>query len=361
MSRPRQPRATLKAVAERAGVSLSTASLVFSGRGPVAVPTAERVRRAAGELGYTGPDPRAASLRNGRSGVVGVVVEDRLIHAFRDPFAITLLDGLAEVLDAIPTGLLLVAQSPEHGDRALAHVAAMPLDALVFSLCGYASRDLVEHGAARGIPMAGTGMPADRRVHRVEIDERAAQAAVTTHLRELGHTRLGHLTMPLDGRGRAPGRRSVAAATTGAHTVSRDRVLGFVDAAGRRPLIVEARAADIESGREAARLLLEVPAADRPTGVVAQSDLLAVGVIRAAHDLGLRVPQDLSVTGFDGIALPWFDGTLTSVDQHGQAKGRALGEVVRGLLDGSRQRVLTRVPTDLRLGTTTAPPPPRSP
>ena len=79
MTSTRQARATLRDVADRAGVSTSTASLVFSGKGPVAPETAERVRAAAVQLGYAGPNPLASSLRHGRAGVVGVIVEGRLL------------------------------------------------------------------------------------------------------------------------------------------------------------------------------------------------------------------------------------------------------------------------------------------
>ncbi len=89
-------RPTLKDVAARAAVSVSTASLVFSGKGPVADETAERVRAAADELGYAGPDPVASSLRAGRSGVVAVIVDAPLTMALRDPYAVQVLDGLAQ-------------------------------------------------------------------------------------------------------------------------------------------------------------------------------------------------------------------------------------------------------------------------
>ena len=105
---PRRP--TLRDVARRAGVSTSTASLVFSGKGPVASATAERVRTAAGDLAYAGPDPLASSLRQGRVGTVAVVVEGPLRYAFHDPFALAVLDGLAEELDAAGRTMLLVAQ-----------------------------------------------------------------------------------------------------------------------------------------------------------------------------------------------------------------------------------------------------------
>ncbi|MGN6606526.1 MAG: substrate-binding domain-containing protein, partial [Jatrophihabitans sp.] len=112
----------------------------------------------------------------------------------------------------------------------------------------------------------------------------------------------------------------------------------------------------IAEGADAARLLLDVPAGERPTAIVAQSDLLAMGVVRAAADLGLRVPDDLSVTGFDGIELPWFDGTLTTVVQPGEEKGRRLGAMAAAAIAGEPVAD-QQMPLELRLGTTTAPPP----
>ena len=100
-----------------------------------------------------------------------------------------------------------------------------------------------------------------------------------------------------------------------------------------------------------------MPRRERPTAIVAQSDVIAAGAIRAAEELGLRVPEDLSVTGFDGIELPWYVGTLTTVLQHGEEKGQRLGVMVRALLDG-HQAPNVVLPTELRVGTTTAPPAP---
>jgi DNA-binding LacI/PurR family transcriptional regulator len=355
MTASRQPRATLRAVAEAAGVSISTASLAFSGKGPVAARTAERIRAAATRLGYTGPDPLASSLRQGRSGVVGVVVEGRLLHAFRDPFAVSVLDGLSQVLDEIPTGMLLIAQPAGDPERAITQLSGTALDAVVFSLCGPDSNPAVEHLAARGIPMLGDGSPADPRVAQLGLDNRGATAAITRYLGDLGHERVGHVLMPLRHDSRTgPVRRSDL--TAGQFVDTRDRALGFLDAFGVEHLLVQTSIPDVEQGAVAARMLLDRPAQERPTAVVAQSDLLAMGVVRAAQELGLSVPEDLSVTGFDGVELPWFAGRLTTVDQHGEAKGRRMGELLRQLLEGQRPADEVQ-PTQLRIGTTTAPPP----
>ena len=89
---------------------------------------------AAAELGYAGPDPIAASLRRGRSGVIGAFVGERLLYAFRDPVAVQLLDGITEVLGAHGVGLLLLAG--DTGRPAAEQIARMPLDAAIFATCG---------------------------------------------------------------------------------------------------------------------------------------------------------------------------------------------------------------------------------
>lgn len=344
---------TLKDVARHAGVSLSTASLVFSGKGPVSDATATRVRSAAVALGYSGPDPLASSLRAGRSGVVAVVVEAPLTSALRDPYAVQVLDGLAEELGRDGLGLLLLAQDPTDPGELAGRLTTMAMDTAVFPFCGPAANPLVDDLAARGIPMIGTGAPEDSRVVHVRADKAAAQALAAAHLRELGHRRIGHITMPL-----APGgttcRVQPRDVERSAYPDARERARGFLTVVPDGPM-VQAGAADVAEGEAAARLLLGLPADERPSAVVAQSDLLAAGAIRAAHSLGLSVPGDLSVTGFDGIELPWLDQTLTTVVQPGPEKGRLIGALVRAATAGAPLQDLT-YEVMLRRGTSTAAP-----
>lgn len=352
-------RPTLKDVASRADVSVSTASLVFSGKGPVSSDTAERVRAAAADLGYAGPDPTASSLRAGRSGVVAVLVEAPIGAALRDPYAVQVLDGLAEELSQEGLGLLLLAQDPAHPEDLVPRLATMAFDAAIFPFCGQSQNPVVEALTRRGLPMIGTGAPEDPRVRQLRTDEAAGQALAVAHLRELGHARIAHVTMPLRPGARTAlvGRERVDSAT---YPDARARAHGFLDAAPDGSTIVESSVADVAQGELAARLLLGLPPEQRPTAIVAQSDLLAAGIIRGAESLGFAVPTDLSVTGFDGIDVPWLDGILTTVAQPGADKGRRLGQLVRSAIEGGR-------PTDqtfevhLRRGTTTAVPPPHRP
>ncbi len=348
-------RATLRDVADRAGVSTSTASLVFSGKGPVADRTAGRVRAAADELGFSGPDPLASSLRRGRVGTVAVVVDGPLRLAFRDPFALAVLDGLAEELDAAGRTMLLVAQPPEDPRRAVAQLATQAVDAVVFPLCGAHENPLVDALHARGVVLVGSGAPLDPRVHHVRTDEAAAIRLTTAHVLGLGHRRVAHLAMHLSP---GAGTRRVGPADLDGATYpdAAGRLRGFLDLAGPGALAVAAEDLSVGSGERAARMLLDAPEHRRPTAVVAQADLLAAGAVRAAESLGLRVPEDVSVTGFDGVDLPWLDHTLTTVLQPGAEKGRRLGRLVRRALDGEPVSD-EPFPVSLRVGTTTARPP----
>ena len=122
-------RATIADVAREAAVSPSTASVVFSGKTPVSDATRQRVLDAAASLGYTGPDPRAASLRRGRSGIVGVVVGSTLNHLFLDPVQRLMMDGLAEAVAPFGAGLLLLRSSPEIENAPT--LLTVPVDAAV--------------------------------------------------------------------------------------------------------------------------------------------------------------------------------------------------------------------------------------
>ncbi|GAA4407972.1 substrate-binding domain-containing protein [Fodinibacter luteus] len=348
-------RPTLRDVARRAGVSTSTASLVFSGKGPVASGTAERVRTAAADLAYAGPDPLASSLRQGRVGTVAVVVEGPLRYAFHDPFALAILDGLAEELDAAGRSMLLVAQPVEDPERAVAQLATQAVDAAVFPLCGERDNPVVDHLLARGVPLVGSGAPVHPGVAHVLTDEAAAMALTTRHVLNLGHRRLAHLTMPL--RAGAPTSRVTEPDVAGAtYPDAAGRLAGFRALAGPDAPVVQAHDLTVEAGEAAARILLDVPDDERPTAIVAQADLLAAGAVRAAEARGLRVPGDLTVTGFDGVDLPWLDHVLTTVDQPGAEKGRRMGRLVRHALEGRPVRD-EPFPVRLRVGTTSAPPP----
>jgi len=344
-----RPRPNLAAVAALAGVSPSTASLAFSGSGPVSTSTRERVLAAAAQLDYAGPDPRAQSLRRGRSGIIGVVIEDRLRDAFRDPMNIAMLDGIADETGSLGAGLLLLT---ENGEGA-ASIRNAPVDAVVLIGCSTSLAAQVAIFRQRGIALVAIEAEPMDDVLAIDLDNRSASHALARHLADLGHCRVAMVTLPLDAA-RTRGVLTEAGITVSTGYTALERIRGvrevFADAPG-----MMAAASSIEEGLIAALALLAEPGT-RPTAVIAQSDLLAVGVIRAAEQLGLVVPHDLSIVGFDGVKL---DGIapydLTTMVQPAVEKGRAAGRGVIALLGGEHPGPVSFT-SRFHLGTTTAPP-----
>ena len=353
---PDGSRTTLTTVAARAGVSLSTASLAFSGSPRIAEATRDRILRAADELGYAGPDPIAASLRSGRSGVVGAVVGERLLYAFRDPVAVQMLDGLTEVLGQLGVGLLLLAGDSMRSGPTPAQLSRLPLDAAVFATCGLEDDPAFRLLRARGVPLVAVEGPVAEGVPLIGIEDRSGSAELARHLYGSGHRRVAVVTMPLRLDG-TRGQIDDARLGSGAYRDTRERLLGVREVLPDAPA-VETAANSVEEGEHAGSALLDVPADRRPTAVMAQSDLLAAGVLRAAARLGLEVPADVSVAGFDGADLPWLEPVrLTTVVQPTAEKGRAAGRAVAELLAGRTPEDLV-LPVHLEIGSTTGPAPP---
>ncbi len=281
---------------------------------------------AAKELGYTGPNPLGRQLRSGRSGVVGVVVGDQLRRAFRDPVAVQVLDGLVSTLGENGLGVLLIpgipSDDPARAVDPLVESAAMDVAVLVW---GVGTDDATLAALQRrGVPVVvGEGRPVEG-APLVLIHDRAGTADAVRHLVELGHTRIAEVSLPLDTSDRS-GPLDAARLAQVDRTPTANRLAGVRDVV--EPVASwETEASLVEHGRSATLALLGRPAADgttepadpatRPTAVIAHSDLLAAGALLAARELGLRVPDDVSVAGFDGLDLPWLaPDVLTSVHQ----------------------------------------------
>ncbi|MEZ3161864.1 substrate-binding domain-containing protein [Microbacterium sp. BWT-B31] len=346
-------RATISDVAREARVSPSTASVVFSGKTPVSDATRRRVLDAAAHLGYTGPDPRAASLRRGRSGIVGVVFEEHLGTAFLDPVKTLMMDGLAEAVAPLGAGLLLLRdQNPTSAvSEPAPSLMTAPLDAAVLIGCSGVLRESLDAVRARHIPVVVIEGDAGEGVPRIELDNREAQRRAAEHVRSLGHTRVATVTLPTRAGWRR-GLMSEADERTISVEVTRERLAGVRDIYPDAPAYAAA-GSFIDEGLAAGRELFADPRR-RPTAVIAQSDLLAAGVVRAAEEAGLRVPVDVSVTGFDGIVV---DGLapyeLTTLVQPATEKGRAAGAAVAAML-AEEEADSVRFTCIFREGNTTA-------
>lgn len=357
-------RPTLADVAAAAGVSVSTASLAFSGAGPIAATTRDRVLAAAAALAYSGPNPLGQQLRTGRSGIVGAVFGDRLRRSFRDPVSIQMLDGLAQALSARDVGILLIPSEAGEVPPLAAHAA---MDAAVVLLCNGPDDAVVAALARRGIPVVvvegdlgtpgGLGAVAGHATASVGIDDRRGTERLVCELLALGHTRFGVVALPY-GHDRRLGEPDPARDPRSGYVATRRRLAGIADAGVVPEVVIETPASLVEHGRSAGREILTRP--NPPTAIVALSDLLASGVVLAARELGLRVPEDVSVAGFDGVDLPWLaPDVLTTVRQPLAEKGRVAGEAALALIAGEAVPDVL-LPVELQLGTTTAAPRSRS-
>lgn len=330
---------TLQTVADVVGVSRMTVSNAFSRPDQLSAELRARVLAAAADLGYVGPDPAARGLARGAVGAVGLLTQS-LRHTFSDEISTRFMGAIAREL--APTGLALtLLPTPEPADAAPAWDVAVD-GAIVYScLPGSPAIELLRR---RRVPLVHVDQPPDDDAPGVNVDDRAGARAAAQHLLDLGHRRIGIVTVGLGdepGLDTRPARELLAA--TAAHA-PHQRLLGWLDAleaAGVRPVV--ARQADnyvdtdvgahalLGTGAPRAGASGAGPSNGPPTAVLCFSDAVAEGTLRAARARGLRVPQDLSVVGFDdnGLAV-WTDPPLTTVRQDVDAKGRA---AVGALLD----------------------------
>jgi DNA-binding LacI/PurR family transcriptional regulator len=350
-------RVTLLTLARDLGISRASVSNAYNRPDQLSPALRARILARAAELGFSGPDPVARGLRRGRVGAIGVLVDQGLSYAFSDPVAVLFLDGLAREVQEDGFGLLLHAGTAAESGLAL--IANAPVDGwVVQSMAGDHPAVAVVQALAR--PLVVLDQPALPGVPLVAVDDDGGAASAARHLLDLGHTRLGVLTMPLcpDGRwGLAdPVRRSAAT-----YPVMRRRLDGVARAVADAGLdwatipVVECAANDPEAGATGAALILGVDEA--PTAILALSDQLALGVLRAARDHGLTVPDQLSLVGFDDAPpARHAEPPLTTVAQPLLARGQAVGVLMRALLSG--EQVVSPEPfaTRLVVRASTAPP-----
>ena len=352
---PRRP--TLADVAAAASVSRATASNAFNRPDRLSAARRTEILAIADSLGYGGPDPAAAGLRRGRTGAVGVVIPERLTYAFSDPATVLILDGLAEVLSGRNLGLLLLAGDGSGGGPTADIVMSAAVDAFV---CYCTARDdpALEALRRRRLPMVFIDESPLPSTVAVDLDEETGTGALSEHLLALGHRRFGVVTLECrsDGRGGPVSRERRASITYSVTKRRLEATLGPLASAGIDPWSVPVYESPhntpTHGAAAAAWLLGQDP---RPTAIVCQSDVLAIGALDAARDLGLRVPCDVAIAGFDDIeAASRTDPPLTTVRQPLRERGRLAGELLLAALDGKRPRRV-RLPSELVVRESTGP------
>lgn len=353
-------RVTLSRVAEELGVSAMTVSNAYRRPDQLSPALRERVFEAAARLGYPGPDPVARSLRRMRTDVVGVVYSNPLSYAFEDAAAVAFLRGLSAVTEEAGLGLLLV---PAAAGRPLMERAPEAAgEAAVDGFVVYSMSDdepLLLAALGRGLPAVVVDQPMRGGVPFVGIDDRAAARGAAEHLLALGHERIAVVASGLSpdgGEGLADRGRQDGAS----FRISRERLAGYAAAFEAAGLswedvpVYECPGSEEWMGQRAAEVLLS--RGRRPTALLCFSDRLARGAVEAARGMGLAVPEDLSVVGFDDAPIIADVASLTTVRQDHAAKGRAAGEMLVALLRGEEPPGPVLLPTRLVVRGSTAPP-----
>jgi DNA-binding LacI/PurR family transcriptional regulator len=350
MSPQEGQRVRLREVAERAGVSLGSASQAFGRPELVSDEVRERVLAAAKALGYGGPDPAARSLRLGRAGAIGLIFSERLRYHFTDPAAPAFLAGLAQGMEDSHLGLLLIPDS-RFREATADRVRGASVDGFVI-YSAVRNDPRVEAALARRLPAVTVDQPRDAPTPFIGIDDRAAARSAAEHLRELGHEHVAVLSFigALDAEGSL------------ALDLSAERLAGYKEGLGSawdERAVRTCRPNAPEPARRAALELLQ--SATPPTAMLAMSDVLALGALQAAGELGIAVPPELSIVGFDDSpAAELASPPLTTVSQPHEQKGRLAAEWLLEAIErggptrGRRRKAI--LPTELVVRQSTAVP-----
>ena len=329
---------TLLDVARAAGVSTATVSRCLNKESTVAESTRAKVRRAVDDLGYT-PNFNARAIAAKRSQTIGAIIPTMENAIFARG-----LQAFQEALHDMGYTLLVSssAYQPELEAQQIKALVARGADGLL--LIGY-ERDpaVYEYLARRRIPtVLAWAFSPDENLPAVGFDNRRAMAELATRVLEMGHRNIAYISGIINGNDRA-----------------RSRLAGLHDALaahGMDPetLPVIERPYDIDAGADAFEALMQ--GATRPTAVMCGNDVLAAGALARARQMGLRVPQDVSITGFDDIELAKIlHPPLTTVHVPHRLMGRTAAEFLISMVEGNSDLSTRELPVEIALRGSLAP------
>jgi len=342
-SRPAGRRVTVRDIAAQAGVSIATVSRVLNGRAHVAPETRELVQRAAGQLRARPPDARTSPARTASARTAQDAVYLRCPYILTDYFGL-IVSSIAETLALHGRAMILDAGTAAQRATVLPSLPSRPGVAGAIVILPPEPGEQLAALRARGFPfvVVDPRTPPPRDIAAVSAAHFAGARSITAHLVELGHRRIGMIAGPpnwLAGQARLAGHASALAEAGVLHP----------------PELTRASEPTVAFGHRAAGELLDLP--QRPTALACFNDKTAVGALAAAAGRGLRVPGDLSVTGFDDIDLAQATSPmLTTVRQPLAEMGRMAVSLLVRLLNGHQVDALhVELATDLIVRGSTGP------
>lgn len=333
-------------IAARAGTTIGVVSVALNGAKSktlrVSTETRERILAVAEEMGYR-RDPRASALATGRSHVIGLMLP--YVHSFAMPDPFCSLVGASVAAVASREGynvMLYTAVAEEEGERAAA-VIDRRIDGLILVIPPVET-PIYEECRRQGIATVSITQSPDAAPATVNSSEYEGGRLATEHLIGLGHRRIAHLF----------GARDIY--------TSQVRYQAYLDAlqdAGIEPDPELTRDGGFtrEVGHASTRELVRLPKAQRPTAIFASNDLSAHGAIEAIYEAGLRVPEDISVVGYDDT---WYasipNPPLTSVNMNIDLIGRRAAEMLIGTIEGRSPECHPVLPVSLTVRRSSGPP-----
>jgi DNA-binding LacI/PurR family transcriptional regulator len=322
----------LKSLAKHLGVSAMTISNAFNRPEELSASLRQRILSTAADLGYHGPRPSGRMLRTGLAGAIALFNPDPIPHLFEDSNASAFMAGISEVCEKHQYGLTVLPPLPD--DSRLTAVDKVAVDGFIlYAIPDHSS--IVRRILDRQLPTVTVDMSKLPAVAAVGIDDRAAARTIAHHVLQLGHHRIAILSLEMmpDGYSGLVTDERVKKCQA---PVTRQRLLGYADVlrkVGVDPAAVpiyEIRANDDAEASFWTKSLLKQKRG-RPTAIFSMSDRMAIGALHAAAQLGLQVPRDLSIVGFDDIpqatsCVP----ALTTIRQPSKTKGQVAASIVAG-------------------------------
>lgn len=316
----RARRVTIRDLARRAGLSVSTVSMALNNHTRVKEETRQRVRLLADEMNFV-PNVSARALSRSRTNLIGVIIESVMKSFFPE-----LLQGIEDVLfetDFNPI-ICYTRGDPEKERIYFTRLMDKQVDGIIYlpPLPGAGISEQLRQVQSAGIPMLSIiRRQTEVEVPYVVVDNQQGGYLATRHLLELGHRRIGHLAAP------------------SWLPISQDRLEGYRQALGEWGLefqpdwVEESGDFTWEDGMRSMRRLLF--RAENLTAVFVASDLVAIGASYAARNLGLRIPSDISLVGFDGLEVgEYAEVPLTTVAQPRYEIGVNAAEMLLALIEG---------------------------
>lgn len=329
-------RATMREVAESVGVSVATVSNAYNRSDQLSGEMRERIFAEAERLGYAGPDPMGRGLRRRRAGAMGVLCADRLSYSFTDPAAVMFLEGVSLAAEEAGMGMLLLPGGPAGG-RESGAVSGAAVDGFIV-YCIARDDPLLKIVIGRGLPMVFVDNPVSGDAPSVGVDDEGGARSAARHLLGLGHREFGVISFEFDREpsgGLVGGERQNEASH--ANTIA--RLAGYraemesegVDWNGLS--VYECMENTPEQGRRAAAVMLDLT--PRPTALLALSDQLAFGAMEVVREAGLRIPEDISIVGYDDVPeAARSNPPLTTVHQPHVEKGIGAGRKLIAQVEG---------------------------